>query len=401
MPPQTGHRYPHFLPDGRHFLFFALGPPDTKGVYVGSIDSQEVRRLFDADSSAVFAPPDYALFARQGALFAQQLDLDALAVVGEPLAVAPSVAAWPDTLASVAVSASVAGPIAYRARPEERQLTWFDRAGRQLGTLGPPDGGQPIDHRISPDGRTVSIARRVGGQPDIWLLETARGVLQRFTTDAAQETNGIWSPDGSRIVFSSNRNGILDLYERQVSGAATDSPLLAMPEHKNALDWSPDGRHILYALQTATAGRDIWALPLFGDRKPFVVVQSAFEESNARFSPDGRWIAFQSNETGRNEIYIQPFPGAVGKSRISTDGGSEPRWRQDSGELYFLGTDRRLMAARLTTAQTEQSARPEPLFVLPEGASEFEAAPDGQQFLVNVVTKEASPITVLLNWRPR
>jgi Tol biopolymer transport system component len=229
-------------------------------------------------------------------------------------------------------------------------------------------------------------------------------VLQRFTSDAAQEYNGVWSPDGGRLVFESNRNGILDLYEKHVGGSSTESMLLASAEHKNALDWSPDGRHLLYASQTATTGRDIWSLPLFGDRRPFAVVRTAFEETIARFSPDGRWIAFQSNETGRNEIYVQPFPGPGGKSQISTAGGTEPRWRRNGRELYYLSTDSRLMSVGLTvTDQTRMSAVPEALFSLPAilAGAEYEAAPDGQRFLFTAITRDASPITILLNWKPQ
>jgi dipeptidyl aminopeptidase/acylaminoacyl peptidase len=401
-PPQAGHRYPNFLPDGRRFLFFALGPPQAKGVYAGSIDSPDVRRLFDADSAAVFAAPDLAIFAREGALLAQRLDLDTLTLVGDPLPVAGSVAVHPNVIGAVAVSASATGPLAYRAAAEERQLTWVDRAGRRTGLVGAPDSGQPLSPELSPDERTVALARMMGGRPDLWLVDGTRGGLQRFTADWAQEYDPTWSPDGSRIIFSSNRTGILDLYEKSVGGGGTgDTLLLRSGEHKNALHWSPDGRYFLYAIQTAVAGRDIWCLPLTGDRKPFAVVQTMFEETEARFSPDGRWIAYQSNESGRTEVYVQRFPEPGSRFQISTAGGRFPQWRRDGRELFYLGGDDRLMAVRIDTSGSAlESSLPETLFSAPAGA-EYVASPDGQRFLVNVITREPSPITVLLNWRPR
>jgi dipeptidyl aminopeptidase/acylaminoacyl peptidase len=400
-PPQTGHRYPHFLPDGRHFLFFALGPADVKGVSVGSLDSADIHRLFPSDSGAVFVPPDWVLFAREGALLAQRLDLNAMTPSGDPVPVAPRVAASPNRFGSVALSASAAGPVAYRARGEARQLVWLDRSGRRVGALGPPDEAQPLDIRLSRDGQAVALYRREGGHTEMWLRETARDALRRVTADPAIKINPIWSPDGRRLVFSSNLTGILDLHEQPVDGSGPSTVLLASSEHKNAGDWSPHGRHILYELQTAGAGRDLWALPLFGDRTPFGVVQGPFEEAAGRFSPDGAWIAYQSTETGRNEIYVQPFPGPGAGLQISTTGGSAPAWRDDGRELFYLADDNRLTVVPLgPDGATLAPGVPSPLFSLPAG-SEYVVAPGGQQFLVNVVVENPSPITVLLNWRPR
>jgi Tol biopolymer transport system component len=404
-PRHSGHRFPRFLPDGRHFLFFALGTPESQGVYLGSLDSMEARRLFEADGAAVFVPPDLALFPRQGALWAQRLDPDTFEPVGDSLPVAKSVAVDSNLFANVALSASSAGVVAYRASGVQGQLTWFDRSGRQIGTVGGRDMDQPADFRLSPDGRSVSFRRAISGNVDVWLMEVARGVLRRFTSDGAREYEAIWSPDGSRIAFSSDRQGVLDLYEKPVAGAGAESLLLASPEHKNIYDWSFDGRFILYASQNPKTGEDLWALPLDGDRKPLPVAQTAFQEVDGRFSPDGRWIAYMLNESGRNEIHVQPFPGPGAKLQISTNGGSNPQWRRDGREIFFLGPDNRLMAVPVMLAangSTVEAGTPVALFATRPG-SEFAASPDGQRFLINTSLEDAAipPITVLLNWKPR
>jgi Tol biopolymer transport system component len=405
-PGQAAHRFPYFLPDGRRFLFFVTGTPDVKGLYVGSLDSIETTRLVDADTRAVFVPPEWVMFARQETLYAQRVDLDTLMPVGEPLLVADRVARNPGAFASAALSASASGLFAYRTPAENaRELTWADREGQQTGSLGTVSGFEGLP-KLSPDGRTVAVERTVDGNTDIWLIETARGVLRRFTFDPAIDANPTWSPDGSRIGFESGRRvgGLRDLFLKAL-GAGTEEALLESSETKNMLNWSPDGRFILYAINSPKTARDIWALPLDGDRKPFVVVQSNFVETNARFSPDGRWIAFESNETGREEVFVQPFPGPGRNWQISTNGGIAPQWHGDGREIYYLAPDNRLMAVPVkldATAPLVDAGNPVALFPLRPGAA-YAAAPDGQRFLVNTPTDEAtaSPITVVLNWKPQ
>lgn len=213
-------------------------------------------------------------------------------------------------------------------------------------------------------------------------------------------SNPVWSPDGSRIVFDSTRKGVVDLYERAVSGAGTEAVLWESSESKNASDWSSDGRWFSFAIQSPKTARDLWVLPLDGEKKPIAIAQTASEEGDGRFSPDGRWIAYQSNESGRFEIYIQSFPGPGGRSQISTGGGTSPQWRRDGKELFYLGLDNGLMtvSVALNGPKVEPGA-PVALFSLPPGAA-YTASPDGQRFLLNEITKEASPVTILLNWRP-
>lgn len=253
---------------------------------MGSLDRMDGRRLFDADSAAVFAPPDHVVFVRQEALFAQQIDPDRLEMVGGPVPVADRVVMFPANFASVALSASTAGQLAYRTPVlEPRQLVWFDRSGQQTGTVGEPDTAELGLPRLSPDGRTVAITRRVSGNTDVWLIDTAQGRPRRFTHDSATDLLPLWSPDGSRILFHSARKGggFYDLYQKVVTGAGIEELLLESPDNKNILDASWDGRFILYSSRNSNTARDLWALPLDGDRKPFVVVKTSFDEYLGRF----------------------------------------------------------------------------------------------------------------------
>ncbi|MBK5297404.1 MAG: serine/threonine-protein kinase [Vicinamibacteria bacterium] len=408
-PRQTSHRLPHFLPDGRHFLFYSLGAPDGRGVYMGALGSTDAHRLFDADSAAVFAAPDRVLFARQGALWAQRLDLSELRPVGEPVPVSTQVALIADSVGAVALSETAPGLIAYRAGAGTRQFQWFDRTGRQVGALGDPDEGQPAGPQLSPDGRTVLFRRTIGGNTDLWSIEARRNILRRLTFDPAVDHHAVWSPGGDRVVFSSYRKGVPNLYDASLSSGSASAAtlLLETSENKNTTDWSADGRFILYTVQSPTTGNDIWVLPLLGDRRPTPVAQTAASERRARFSPDGRWVAFESNENGRSEIYVQSFPDAARKTQISTAGGTAPLWRGDGRELFFRSPDDQMLAARIASSGTQIDVdTPSVLFALPAGpnrdtnASWYDVSRDGQRFLVNTTVEGASPITVLLNWKP-
>jgi Tol biopolymer transport system component len=293
----------------------------------------------------------------------------------------------------------MAGPVAYRANAGERQLRWVNRSGQTISLLGGPDPAQPNEAILSPDGRMAALSRMLGGNLDIWLLETARDVRQRLTSDPAYEYDPVWSPDGSRIVFGSTRKGAIDLYEKPLGG--TETLLYESAESKNPLDWSPDGRWLLFAVQNPKTARDLWVLPMTGEGKPTAIAQSPYEETNARFSPDGRWVAYQSNESGRFEIYIQPFPGPAAKSQVSTAGGTFPQWRHDGKELFYLGLDNRVISQSVSLNGSRiEPGQALPLFSITPGAF-FTTSADGQRFLINEITKPPAPITILLNWMPR
>ena len=331
--------------------------------------------------------------------------MSALRPVGEPVPVATQVAINAELFGNVALSETAPGLIAYRAGAGIRQFSWFDRTGRQVGSLGGPDDAQPAVPRLSPDGRSLMFRRQLGGNTDLWSLEASRNLLRRLTSDPARDYDAAWAPGGDRIVFTSDRKGVLDLYEASLAGgnASAATLLLETPEHKNVFDWSTDGQFVLYRAQAT--GSDIWALPMTGDRTPVLVTRSA---DRARFSPDVRWVAYESTESGRTEVYVQSFPDATRKTQISTAGGMAPLWRGDGGELYFRSLDDRLMAARIRASGTElHTETPSVLFALPAGPSRagssaawYDVSRDGQRFLVNTYIEGSSSVTVLLNWKP-
>ena len=405
-PGQAAHRHPRFLPDGHRFLFHASGVGDASGVYVGDLKGGTPRRVLDAELAVLHPASRQLLFIRQGTLHSQALDSTGAAVVGNPSPIAEQV---------VAVSASDAGLIAYRTDSglERRQLVWFDRNGHETGRMGRPEYSQSEFLSLSRDGRNIARHSDREGSFDIWLTEVPRGVTHRLTSDPADEDFPEWSPDGRRVAFSSNRSGVHDLYQLSMANPERAELLLATPQNKSVTDWSRDGRFILFRNIDPVTSHDLWALPLDGNKTPFPVVRTRFTESYGQFSPDGNWIAYQSDESGRVEIYVQPFPGAGTKVLISTSGGAQMRWSDDGKELFYLTLDGRLMAVpirRSSQGNAITPGQPVPRFdanvglVVPLQGGYFEAwtiSRDGQRFLMHTIVERASapPITIILNWR--
>ena len=312
-----------------------------------------------------------------------------------------------------AVSVSQAGPIVFRTGTTggPRQLVWVDRSGDVVGTLGDADDASPVNADLSSDDTNVVLQRTINGNTDIWIQD-ARGSLSHVSVDPAEEIGPIWSPDGSSIVFSKRSGVSFDLYEMSASGAGEPMLLLETGLNNSATDWHPDGDVILYRSPDAETGWDVWALPLATGEDAFPVVQSSFDERDGQFSPDGIWIAYQSNNSGRFEVYLRPFPGPGGTSTISTNGGAQVRWRADGRELFYVGLDGQLMAVsiRLDVAgQRVDAAAPVPLFQTRIGGAvqgilrqQYMVAGDGARFLMHRLTEEAamSPITLMLNWAP-
>ncbi len=410
-PRTSGHLYPSFLPDGRHFLFYAQGSPEGRGVYWGDLESKEIARLFDADTAAVYSPSGYLVFARQGNLFAQRFDAAKRQLLGDPFTIAEQ--ATLDIAFSVGAFSAGANVLAYRtgASSGNRQLQWFDRSGKQVGVSGPPDGFASINPDLSPAGDRVALGRTVSGNQDIWILEPTRQLTTRFTFDPDLDQTPVWSPDGSQIVFSSNRKGNANLYLKSSSGAGTDELLLETRQPKIVQDWSRNGRFIIYRSPDPKNGNDLWVLPLSGDRKPFPLVVTPFTERDAQFSSDVRWVAYQSDESGHNEIYVQPFPGPGGKWQVSNAGGTQPRWNRNGKELFYVADDGKLMSVPIETKPNDPTLKASPpielfptriLEINGPNKQQYAVSPDGQRFLVNVPTESAtvSPITVVLNWKP-
>ena len=308
----------------------------------------------------VYAASGHLMFVRQGTLYAQALDPEALTLSGRPVPVAEHVSNEPGR---EAVSVSRAGSVAYRtgSADAQQQFVWFDRSGKETSKLGEPVSTSLSDPSLSPDGQRVVLYRSEDGNTDVWLFDIKRGVLSRFTTDPADDVVPVWSPDGGRVVFSSNRTGVHDLYVKPATGGGTEALLLSSAEPKLATDWSADGHFLLFNRRDPKRGLDIWALPMDGKGKPFPLVQTAFDEQSAQFSPDAHWIAYQSNESGRTEIYVLPFPGPGNSRQVSSAGGTQVRWGRDGKELFYLTLNGRLMTVPFRSAlsgQPPSSARP-------------------------------------------
>ena len=401
LPGQTNHRWPQFLPDGRRFLLFSLGVEDVRGVYLGSLENTSVRRISDRESAYAFIAPAHLLFARQGALWARKLTPDYGSAEGDLMPVAPNVLVESTFTGFGAFSASPTGSIAYRASARTTQLVWVDRTGRDLQTLGEPDASQMTLWALAPDGRTAAVTRVVDGNEDVWLVDAARGVSRRLTTDPGGDGPPVFSPDASRVVYVSDGEAdVYQIHERRADGSGSARLVLASVENKNPNDWSPDGRYVLYTSQSPETGFDIMAVPISGDGKPFEIARTPFPEADGRFSPDGHWVAYMSIESGSPQIFVRPFAGPGTKFQVSVGGGSQPRWRRDGGELFYVAPDNRVMAVRIVTAATRvEAGRPHALFTL-STMSGYEPAPDGKRFLTFKLVSPASPITVILNWKP-
>jgi Tol biopolymer transport system component len=412
---QTNHRFPHFLPDGRHFLYYAQGgSAETSGIFVGDLDSSKTSRLLDANSAAVYVSSGHLLFVRESALFALNFDPSTLTLSGTAFQVAESVALSGRAQGGVALSASAAGPFVFRPASAAglRQLTWFDRSAKELGKAY-DELTSGVSPDLSADGRRVAVMRAEDGNFDIWILDLDRRRFSRLTTEPTVENQPAWHPEGTKIVYGSNRNGVFDLYVRPAAGG-TETLLLATANSKDQMDWSPDGEFVLFRslVDPKANSYDIWAVRV-KDQKAFPVVETSANERDGQFSPDGKWIAYQSNRSGRWEIYVQPFPGTGGEVPISTNGGAQPRWRsRDGNELFYIALDGRLMAVRIRLSadgKTVEASQPERLFPTHIGGAvpptfhpqQYAVSADGQRFLMNNVIEAATPITIVLNWKAK
>ena len=396
-------RCPWFLPDGHHFLYTARNSDGEKSaIYAGDLGSKEKRRILTAGSNAVYAPPGFVLFLRERTLMAQPFDAGSIQTTADPFPIAEKV----DFLANLGgfFSVSQNGLLAYLSSSGgNMQLSWFDRGGKPLGTVGAP--GNVFSPSISPDASTVAVDRSdsEGGNIDIWLHDLARGATSRFTFGPKQNFGPVWSPDGSRIVFGSNRDGTVRLYLKPTGGAGKEEVLLSLRGVPS--DWSRDGRFVIFTQSDTKARYDIWVLPLSSDRppvpgKPFPFLQTEFNEFGAKLSPDSKWVAYTSNESGQNEVYAQTFPSPGGKSQISTGGGNRPVWRRDGRELFYIAADGKLMAVEVKTGSKLEASAPKPLFDAHLVSRSFDISPDGRRFLLANPLEDAghTPMTVVVNW---
>jgi serine/threonine protein kinase/Tol biopolymer transport system component len=405
------NQFPYFLPDGKHFLYSVPGTAENSGVFVGTLNAKESERLLSSDSPAIYAPPGYLLFVREGTLFAQTFNAERLQLQGEPVTIAEQVAYDRDIRG---FAASENGVLTYRTEllGGQVQLAWFDRTGKLLEKVGPPGSYRGVE--LSPDGKRLAVHRHDGNGGDVWINELGRDIMPRLTFDASQDNSmPVWSPDGTRIVFGSHRNGKWGLYQKAATGTGGEELLVESDLPKMPMSWSLDGKFIVYWVADPKTGSDQWILPLTGEKKPVPFLQSVFGEGFPQISPDGKWIAYLSNETGRGEIYVRSFPSGEGKWQISTNGANfTPRWRRDGRELFYMsGPTLKIMSVKINPAGPtfEYSA---PIELFDSGYVNFThglnyhtyaVSADGQRFLIprpeSAMTDAAhSPITVVLNW---
>ena len=399
---ELAQAWPNFLPDGRHFVYQSWnGKSEESALIVGALDGSVRKLLLKADSNPVYAAPGYLLFARNSTVMAQAIDVAKLELHGEPFPIAENVT-YLAANSYVNISVSENGVMAYwMGGTSKRQLIWFDRSGKQLDSVGP--AAEVNDIVLSPNGKRLAMQRIVDGNSDIWLMDLERGVPARFTFAAETDDTPVWSADGSVVVFSGGEN-LFNLYRKNSSGVGKPEPLLQTENVKEATDWSRDDNFILFTDITAKTVADIWVLPRAAGAQPYSWVATEFEETMAQFSPDGRWFAYTSNESGRIEVYVQAFPVSGGKWLISYGGGSQPHWRADGKELFYIAPDKRLMSVNINAGSTFETSAPTPLFLTQVG---YYAAPnryvvtaDGGRFLINCPAGEVSrtPFAVVINW---
>jgi len=426
-PQQSGQLLPFFLPDGRRLLFSAFGGPDAQGIYLSALDGSAPTRLAPDLSQAVYLPAapgnasggdGWLLWAREQTLVAQRLDLDRQTLVEDPVTLADRMMGLIAGSTTTGGWSVAPGLVAYRTGAGgQQQLTWVDSSGTARGTVGDPDGSL-LRPRVSPDGRRVVVNRTVQGNTDLWLMDGAR--TSRLTFDAAGDDWPVWSPDGTRIVFRSRRTGAGDLYQTLTNGAGGEERLVAGDQSMGPSSWYPDGRFLLYMMND-----DLWVVPMEGDPTPSVFLKTPFREAYGAFSPDGRWVAYHSNESGRTEIYVRPFvppvspnsatgtPAAAagGQRQVSTAGGIMAVWRPDGNALYYLNPAGAMMAAPITVVGDGlEPGAPVVLFptrivgggVDNQTGRQYDVAPDGR-FLINTeldAAGTAAPITLIQHWNP-
>jgi eukaryotic-like serine/threonine-protein kinase len=417
--------FPTFLPDGRHFLYLVRSPrPNTQGVYLGSLDSRpgehQSKRLFAANSQPVWVSsqdsgPGQILFLRERTLMSQLFDDSRLELIGEPAQVTEGVGILGNYIGYF--SASTNGVLVYRSTSPTGfgRAMWFDRQGKNLGAAG--DAG--VGLALSPDDKRAAVSlwqmsKGLAGPVDLWLLDFVRGTNTRLTFSPGYNRWPVWSPDGSKIVFSAARDGG-NLYQKLASGAKDEEPVMESSGYKIPNSWSRDGRFLLYTEMNPKTKADLWVLPLEGDRIPIPFLRTEFNEADGHFSPDMRWVAYTSDESGSYEIYVRGFSQRSGTSadtggkwQVSVGGGTGAHWRKEGKELYYRALDDRIMVVSVTAGAVFQSGTPTPLFqapadpaeaVLPKLTSCWDVTSDGNRFLLTTPAEETTPFTIILNWQ--
>jgi len=400
--------WPRFITDGEHLLVFVRSmKSDERGIYVGSIGSPTITRVLSSEIEGLYTP-GYLLTVRDERLVAYAFDAKGLQVHGEPLLISEEVFAVQGA-AHAGVSVSETGVLTYLPSAFfDTQLSWFNREGRRLSVVGTPQRYAAQMPQISPDGRRLAIARGIYSREDIWFIELPSGARSRFTFDPARDATPMWSTDGTRMVFQSNRgDGRARLYQKQTTGSGSEDLLFEADDSVHLQDWSADGRYIVYMTTNARTRADLWVLPLFGARRPTPFAATSAGESQAQISPDGRWMAYTSDETGRDEVYVQSFPTPGSKHQVTTDGGVMPRWRRDMGEMFLVDAHGQLNSVTVRAGASIELGPATPMFQtdIPfwgvaaiDWRALYAPSTDGRRFLINDRPDTDPPLMVVLNW---
>ena len=407
---ENDHRWPQFLPDGKHFLFWSRSSsgPQDHAVFVGSLGSIQAKSILKGTTMAAYAS-GHLLFMRDTKLLAQPFDVRRLETTGEPVPIAEGITF--NNLSGRAVfSASENGRLVYQfsGTPAAWNLVWFTRDGKQVGSI-PQQGAPYFEPSLSPDGNRVAVSFASAlGTNGVWIFDLQRGTRTRITFENGIQHDPLWAPDGKTVFYGSFSGGVNHIYAEAADGSGSERTILASgdaSEYPTSI--SPDGRYVVYerrALTGTQTSRDLWVLPLFGDGKPFPIVQTSFDDTNAVVAPNGGWIAYQNNETGRTEIYITRFPGGGAKWQVSTTGGISARWRRDGKELFFLDPATNMMAVDVdTSGSAVRLGVPHALFSAlgaRRGSGPYDVTGDGKKFLINSedVKESSEPMTLVLNW---
>ena len=398
------HRLPQFLPDGTRFIFTStLGTEETNGVYLGSLDKTPPVRILQGDTGGRFAAPDRLLAIRQGALRAYSFDPETAAVQGEPVVIAQGFGG----AASITVFAtSDTGVLAYRAgTAQRRQLVWVSRQGAVLREIGDPETDSVAAPELSADEQSVLVFRQPTGDNDIWVIELSRNLGRRVTDGQPADGTPLWDPDGQHVVFNSQRFG--GGPTRQAVNGGKAEPLFTNGENGVVLSWTRDRRYLLLRRESATSRTDLIAVTIGGESREIVVAQSLSDETEGQFSPDGRWVAFVSNDSGRAEVFVQSFPDGQARTQVSTTGGTQVRWSADGREIFYVAQDGRMMAVSIALNGTSPEVeRPVPLFQTHLGTGtnvlgykpQYAVSRDGRFLLNTAIESARAPIVVAVNW---
>jgi Tol biopolymer transport system component len=404
---ETSHRWPQFLPDGRRFLFYARSDEKRSGIYVASLDSTNATFVTRAEYGAVFAPPRQLIFVSDGTLVTADFDVTQVRLTGVPVPITDRVATSSNFYG--AFSASFNGVLAYATNTSAAELVWFGRDGQRLGVAAP--SGAYVDFRLSPDGRHLAVAEVEPHTrlPDLRLIDLIRGTNTRLTTSPATDASPVWSPDGMRIVFRSNRESVHDLYVRAANDSGDDELLLKSDAAKYPTEWTLDGQFIVYHSTDARTGFDLWAALVGRPDRPRLLVRTEYEEMQGQVSPNGRWLAYTSNFSEHLDVYVEPLFQKGRRWHVSPSGGSDPRWRRDGEELFYVALDGMLSAVNIGSGSNLDPGQPRPLFRLADSSqqvapylSAYDVDARGERFLVRVPlgSVQTLPLTVLVHWSP-